>query len=296
MSQKRRINIYVPNNGVGLNSDSILISSLLQNHDLKIYDINLIKENIRKGDVGIHIQNYDIKLVEHCKINILIPNEEWMHITELQHLNCFDHILVKSKYAKTLFDVYSKNVNVIGFFSLDKYFFPTNENKILHFRGKSIQKNHELTQLFREIKILESFSNLYTENQIVTYLNSYNVHICCSLYEAWGHYLWEGMSCGKLVICSEIPVFKEYLDPDLVKFVPLKGIYDHVINYNFLNTKTFKLRKGFITNKEKFKELIDNKEELFEFQRKNSMKIRDYFLYVNHNNKHRFLNLMNYIL
>ena len=296
LKHQTKINIYVPNNSVGLYSDGILLSLLLKHYNIKSYDINISKENIRKGDVGIHIQNYDIKLLDHCNVNILIPNEEWMYISELENLNCFDYVLVKSKYAKSLFDRYSKNVNVIGFFSLDRYFFPTSENKILHFRGRSIQKNHELTQLFSEIKILESYLNFYNENEIITYLNSYNVHICCSLYESWGHYMWEGMSCGKLVICSEIPVFKEYLDPDLVKFVPLKGIYDNVINYNFLNTKTFKLRKGFITDKEKFKELLSDKQDLFEFQHKNSRKIRDNFLYVNNSNKHKFLKLMDFIL
>ena len=86
------------------------------------------------------------------------------------------------------------------------------------------------------------------------------------------------------------------MDPDLVKIVPLKGIYDNVINYNFLNTKTFKLRKGFITDKEKFKELLSDKQDLFEFQHKNSRKIRDHFLYVNNSNKHKFLKLMDFIL
>ena len=291
-----KLNIYVPNNGVGLYSDGILISSLLKDYDVKSYDINITKENIRKGDVGIHIQNYDIKLLNFCKINILIPNEEWMYISELEHLNCFDYVLVKSKYAKSLFEKYSKNVNVIGFFSLDRYFFPKSKEELLHFRGKSIQKNHELTQLFSEIKILESNTKYYSDQEIISYLNSYDVHICCSLYESWGHYMWESMSCGKLVICSEIPVFKEYLDPDLVKFVPLKGIYDNIINYNFLNTKTFKLRKGFITNREKFKELISNKKDLFEFQKKNADKIRDHFLYINYTNKQKFLKFIDYIL
>ena len=165
LKHQTKINIYVPNNSVGLYSDGILLSLLLKHYNIKSYDINISKENIRKGDVGIHIQNYDIKLLDHCNVNILIPNEEWMYISELENLNCFDYVLVKSKYAKSLFDRYSKNVNVIGFFSLDRYFFPTSENKILHFRGRSIQKNHELTQLFSEIKILESYLNFYNENE-----------------------------------------------------------------------------------------------------------------------------------
>jgi hypothetical protein len=108
--------------------------------------------------------------------------------------------------------------------------------------------------------------------------------------------LWEAMSCGKLVICSEIPVFKEYLNPELVKFVPIKNIYDFVINYEFLNSKKYKFRKGYFVDNFKFNELLNNKEDLFEFQKRNSDNIRQHFLDINKINKNRFLNIIKYIL
>jgi hypothetical protein len=108
--------------------------------------------------------------------------------------------------------------------------------------------------------------------------------------------LWEAMSCGKLVICSEIPVFKEYLDPNLVKFIPIKDVCIHNMNYEFLNTNDYKLRKGYTVDEVKVKELLSNKNELVEFQKKNCDNIRQYFLDVNKTNKNKFLNILKYII
>ena len=104
------------------------------------------------------------------------------------------------------------------------------------------------------------------------------------------------MSCGKLVICSEIPVFKEYLDPNLVKFIPIKDVCNHNINYEFLNTNDYKLRNGYIVDDIKVKDLLNNKEGLLEFQKKNCDNIRQYFLEINKTNKQKFLNTIKFIL
>jgi hypothetical protein len=104
------------------------------------------------------------------------------------------------------------------------------------------------------------------------------------------------MSCGKLVICSEITVFKEYLDPELVKFISIKFINEYAVNYEFLNTKNYKFRKGYFVDTVKFDELLNNKEELFEFQKKNCDNIRQHFLDVNKTNKQKFLETIKFIL
>jgi hypothetical protein len=142
---------------------------------------------------------------------------------------------------------------------------------------------------------IDSNINYLSDNAVTYNLNNHDLHICCSLYESWGHYLWEAMSCGKLVICSEIPVFKEYLDPELVKFIPIKDVCSHNINYEFLNTNDYKLRKGYIVDEVKVKELLSNKNELLEFQKKNKELIREYFLYINEKNKKKFLKTIEFI-
>jgi len=51
-----KVNIYYWNNGVGLKNDIILLTQVLKEFDVVIYDIS--KEIInRKSDIGIFIQN-----------------------------------------------------------------------------------------------------------------------------------------------------------------------------------------------------------------------------------------------
>jgi len=292
-----KINVYYWNNGVGVVNDVLLLSSLLSTlfRDIIRYDLSTTND-YRKSDIGIYIQNVDNNTLQYNKKNIFIANEEWITSYELNLFNNFECIITKSTYAKSLLDPYHKNVINTGFFSLDRYFFPKNTNEILHFKGKSIQKNTELVNGLNHVKILDSNINYLSDNDVTYNLNNHDIHICCSLYEAWGHYLWEAMSCGKLVICSEIPVFKEYLDPELVKFIPIKFINEYVVNYEFLNTKNYKFRKGYFVDTVKFDELLNNKEELFEFQKKNCDNIRQHFLDVNKTNKQKFLETIKFIL
>ena len=291
-----KINLYYWNNGVGVVNHSRLMKSLLHEYDVVEYDIS-IKNEYRKGDLGIFIQNILPEHFENNKKNVYIICEEWLTQFEIDNINRFDYVFTHSDYARELLYPFHKKVINTGFFSLDRYFFPKHTEKILHLKGKSIQKNHELVWDFKkEVNILDSNYKYLSENELVYELNNHDIHICCSLYESWGHYLWEALSCGKLVICSEIPVFKEYLNPELVKFVSIKYTYEHVINCEFLSTKKYKFRKGYFVDKLKFKSLFDNKEELFEFQKKNKDDIRNFFLTINKNNKNKFLNIIKYII
>lgn len=290
-----KINVYYWNNGVGIVNDAILLKTVLKYYDVKLYDMS-INTISRPSDLGIFIQNIWTEQIDKNKKNVYIVNEEWLNDEEKSCLNRFNYIFVKSSYAKLLLDPYHKNVICTGFFSLDRYFFPKNTNEILHFKGKSIQKNTELVKDLNYVNILDSSINYLSDNDITYNLNNHDIHICCSLYEAWGHYLWEAMSCGKLVICSEIPVFKEYLNPELVKFIPTKNTYDYNTEYEFLNTKNYKLRKGYIADDTKVKELLSKKDELLEFQKKNCDNIRQHFLDINKINKQKFLDIFKYII
>ena len=290
-----KINVYYWNNGVGIVNDAILLKTVLKNYDIKLYDMS-INVICRPSDLGIFIQNIWTEQIDKNKKNVYIVNEEWLNDEEKSCLNRFNYIFVKSSYAKSLLDPYHKNVINTGFFSLDRYFFPKNTNEILHFKGKSIQKNTELVKDLNCVNILDSSINYLSDNDVTYNLNNHDIHICCSLYEAWGHYLWEAMSCGKLVICSEIPVFKEYLDPELVKFVPTNKTDDLHSEYKYLKDKKYPLRETYITDKIYFNNLLKDKDYLFEFQNKNSENIRNYFLDVITKNKKKFLKTIEYII
>lgn len=293
-----KINIYYWNNGVGVVTDSIILSEILSSFDVVVYDVSK-NNHYRNSDMGIFIQNIWLDYLNHNKKNIYIINEEWLNETEISYLKYFDLLIVKSNHAKQLLNSYHNNIVNTGFFSLNKYTETHSTGNILHFKGKSIQKNHELSFKYKDkynIKILDSETNYLSNTEIINALNDYDIHICCSLYEAWGHYLWEAMSCGKYVICSEIPVFKEYIDPDLVKFVPIIYTANYNTEYRFLNTNNYKFRTGYFVDENIFQQILDEKNKLLELKTQNYLNIINYTKDVMLKNKNCFVNtIINFI-
>jgi hypothetical protein len=85
------------------------------------------------------------------------------------------------------------------------------------------------------------------------------MHVCISLYESWGHYLFEGLSTGAEIICSDIPAFKEQLDPSLVNFIPTTLNINTDYMYDSDNTNgTFPLRKSFYVDESIFRSTLQN--------------------------------------
>jgi len=245
---------------VGIVTDAILLKDLIYNNISEQVDVKFVGEHsIETADVGIWIQNYNTNLLNNFKKNIFFINEEWAGINELSNLHLFDYVICKSKYAKDLLSPYH-NVIHLPFISKD-YYDPNiaRYNSYLHFAGRSIQKNTELVlstsknltliDPYNRYKVCENVNhiNVYqSTNQLVNLLNSHNTHICCSLYESWGHYLYEGLSTGAEIICSDIPVFREQLDPDLVHFIPTTESIDLNYQYDVDNiNKIFPTRKSF---------------------------------------------------
>jgi len=258
---------------VGIVTDAILLKELIEKNISENVDVIFVGENhIESSDIGIWIQNYDINLLNLFKKNIFFINEEWAGINELSNLHLFDYVICKSKYAQTLLKSY-RNVIYIPFISRNFYNPEVQRhNQFIHFVGRSIQKNTELVlTLKNQLTLIDPYNrykvcknvnhiNAYqSTDQLINLLNSKNIHICCSLYESWGHYLFEGLSTGNEIICSDIPAFREQLDPSLVHFIPTTEKIN--VNYQFdfdnINTK-FPLRKSFHIDEIGFKNKIEN--------------------------------------
>ena len=267
-------NIYVYNNGVGIVTDAILLKNLIKRYvhnDVQIIFLDNIKSDLN-ADVGIWIQNYDINLLHHHKKNIFFINEEWVGTWDLENLKLFDQVICKSQYAKNLLRSYN-NVTYIPFVSKDVYD-PSIDRakKFLHFMGRSIQKNTELVlkqtipitiiDPYNRYKPSSNFTHInsyQTNESISNLLNSHNIHICCSLYESWGHYLFEALSTGNEIMCSDIPVFKEQLDPDLVHFIPSIKTTNSDYLFDTDNTNnTFTLRNSYYVDQSIFEYTLIN--------------------------------------
>lgn len=287
---------------MGIVTDAILLKDLIYNNVSEQVEIKFVGEQeLETADVGVWIQNYNINLLNNFKKNIFFINEEWAGSLELSNLHLFDYVICKSKYAKELLSSY-RDVIHLPFISTDYYDSSILRNhSILHFAGRSIQKNTELAlntsnnltliDPYNRYKVNNNINHINTyqsSNQISQLLNSHNIHICCSLYESWGHYLYEGLSTGSEIICSHIPVFREQLDPDLVHFIPTTESVDLNYQYDLDNVnKTFPMRKSFRVDREiyintikYFKPKGSNKTRRFLFKQiidKNSKSLVSFF-------------------
>ena len=287
---------------MGIVTDAILLKDLIYDNISEQVDIKFVGEqNLETSDVGIWIQNYDINLLNLFKKNIFFINEEWAGINELSNLHLFDYVVCKSNYAKKLLSSYY-NVIHLPFISADYYDSSILRNhSILHFAGRSIQKNTELAlstsnnltliDPYNRYKVNNNINHINTyqsSNQISQLLNSHNIHVCCSLYESWGHYLFEGLSTGAEIICSDIPVFKEQLDLDLVHFIPTVENVDLNYQYDTDNIdKKFPLRKSFYIDEIYFKNKIENFEPIGKSEER-----RKLFNNIIHSNKKKIIDFI----
>ena len=255
----KTIKISYYNNGVGETKDCNLLVELLKD-DFKIIvndvlrDLHSIYVNGKKSyqveriegeqvDIGIYSNCY-YHDTDDVKIKILILNEEWLNLIDHIHLRTFDIIIVKSKYAENILKGTHPNIKTLYFWSEDR-FDPTvkEEKEILHLSGMSIQKGTESLVNREDITILDGKNNFkgcrsnyingyQSDVDITKYMNKCNLHVCPSLYEAHGHYMFEGLSCGKSIVCTRIPVWEESVPDDIVTYVDVEEYASQYFGHN----------------------------------------------------------------
>ena len=295
--QKRSVCFYTSNTGVGLVADVSLLQDILFDH----YDIDVIYFNNS-------LKSPSRELTTHKKYDL--------GITKLSVLKRFDKIICKSTFGQQLLSPYNNNVVVSGFISKDRYN-PTvkKENNFIHVMGKSAQKGTEcVLNNFNQpnqklpITIIESrdgctldkmytdsnfnyIKGFITEEEMNAEFNKHSMHLCPSIYEGWGHYMYEALSTGALTYVTKIPMFLEWLDPDLVIFLDCKfeQLNPSRTNIHFLsvdrknNTHQF----GWLVDQNDLKENIENYKQHLE--KHDPIKVRKFFLHLNQKNSNTLI-------
>lgn len=296
--------ILTYNNRAGIVADALLIQELIYrnlNNSVDIMFIDTMDPN-SSGEIAIWIQNPKYERLHNFKKNVWFMNEEWSAHWDLDKLNMFDYVVVKSEYAKKLIQPLRPDVICLPFISYNY-----NENdvkktkKFIHFNGKSMQKNTEvvmnqsvdmtvidLTSRFSPPSNINYINQYLVKRDLRNILNQHSVHVCPSLYESWGHYLFEGLSTGAEIICSDIPAFSEHLDRSLIHFVPTTEKIDPSYFYcEEAAYRDFIVRKAFFVDEQKFKDTLENFEpigkenqriEMFhDIMSKNAKKLVEFF-------------------
>ncbi len=193
----------------------------------KLYDANIALEHVRPAWFAL------------ARVNLLVPNPEWLSPRSQRYLKRFDAILCKTHYAGGLFSALGCRAVHIGFSGIDCLDRDvTRQPTFLHLAGASRMKGTErLLKLWQrhpewpKLLVLQSprtaaamakpmpaniehrVGYLSDIREIRRLQNSHLFHLCLSETEGWGHYLAEGMSCEAVVVTCDAPPMNELVTP-----------------------------------------------------------------------------------
>jgi glycosyltransferase involved in cell wall biosynthesis len=195
---------------------------------LTLYDANIALEHVRPDWFAL------------ARVNLLVPNPEWLSARSQRYLSRFDGILCKTRYAAELFAARGCRAMHIGFRSTD-CFEPDvpRQPTFLHLAGASRMKGTlRLLALWQrhpewpKLTVLQSprtaihladpvpvnidhrIGYLGDVREIRRLQNTHVFHLCPSETEGWGHYIAEAMSCKAVVITCDAPPMNELVTPE----------------------------------------------------------------------------------
>ena len=292
-----KINIIYCDNSVGITADVKIMQRELISHEVNMHNAYL-QQPAPKADANIFIQGFDFETYKNFDCaprNILIPNQEWLNSFEVELVSKCTHVWCKTKYAKEKLLHRNKNCIITGFTSFDMYDEKIAKKKqFLHFKGLSAQKNTELVvKAFTKnrypliicdpndkVKVQEEnikiYTNYLTREQKIKDMNESFVHLCPSLMEAWGHYVYEGLSVGATVILPDAHIYDEITNKDIAVFLPaVKKLDENILFSSSESLKTYPLRESYFINEKSFETICHL---LYESEPRFNSLARQYFL------------------
>lgn len=260
-----RIQLLAWNNRRGLTHDTELMASSLTalGHRVDITSLGphrhdgrwkslwmraqMLGRRLASGDASLHLYDINIAL-EHvrppffdlARLNVLVPNPEWLSPRSQRYLNRFDAIFCKTEHVRALFDAAGYPTIRIGFDSADNHRPGAGrQRRFLHLAGASPMKGtRRLVALWKRhpewppLLVLQSAREsvvpphsdcanieirsgfIQDAEELRRLQNEHAFHLCLSETEGWGHYIVEAMSCGAVVITCDAPPMSELVRPD----------------------------------------------------------------------------------
>ena len=275
----KKINLIYYNNGVGLTKDALILDNILSDYFI-VNHVHIDNKKCENSDINLFIQNVDENNIEFlftANKNILIPNIEWMSSFCIENLSRFDLILSKSNECQTYLSKYNPNIKVCGFSSVDRFVPSIKKQKtFFHLCGRSIQKNTELVvDVFNEnglpITIVDCTGRFLGKTQPnINYINSFlseqeinrlfneNLyHICPSINEGWGHYIYEALSCESVVFVPNSSPMNEFLTNECCVMVDCYNKMDYIDSFYAKESYHFPFRHMNYVSKTELKTKIE---------------------------------------
>jgi hypothetical protein len=237
-----KINLLTHDNGVGLTQDVKIIRKILKGYDCEFIDLRTGSPT--RCDINIFFEHISPKYYSFAKVNLFFPNPEWFEWPHM--LRGLDLVLCKTHDCQRIFDTIKSEKDTwqtvyTSFTSEDRNTGQRAEEIVyLHTAGQSTAKGTDtvfkawkedypiliLTKL-RDFKyyqrkqdnILTCFERVPLD--ILKELqNKCTFGVCPSEYEGFGHYIWEGKSCGQIIITTDAPPMNEMVTTDNGFLIP----------------------------------------------------------------------------
>jgi len=291
-------NFITADNGVGLSRDMKIFADALdlkKDIDWFFCDYHSHKKP-PKRDINVYFELVDSMYFDTADFHILVPNPEWYLPRWTKLLDRFDLVLCKTHHAVEVFKPYVGGKAIFVGFTSDDRFLNVQKDYTLPacFMGKSMTKGakpvydacvlHDKPLLLLSNKLNEKW--IKSVGQVVTYRgrledddfmkiqNTQGIHVCCSDYEGFGHYINEAKSTGAVIITTNYPPMNEICSEDFAFFVRAKPnrkqglvqtcivdsvdfirVYNEVVNTDPETLKEMgeKARRSFLINDKGFK-------------------------------------------
>ena len=213
------IAIIGSDNGVGLTRDSTILTGMLQSHGHNVWFSDWRSTRPITADINIHLELIGINALRAAKVNVFIPNPEWIEHGQMPYLSRINVVFAKTQDTKKIFSNLHRNVTYTGFTSIDRYMPDITKKKVFaHFQGKSEYKGTaQVMQAARNAKVRVHHykCNPYlNDDEYKIAQNTTLIHLCPSIYEGFGHYINEAKSCGAVILTTNHPPMNELIRPE----------------------------------------------------------------------------------
>lgn len=252
---KNDVRIVARNNGVGIDRDvEILRTAIGRWTEPPAFSgyrsISPLRQWVghrRRGSTIVFLERVATRWLRSAEQFILIPNQERFPRRLLGTLRRVDHILCKSRHARSIFAEHHESVHYSGFTSIDRRMqgVAPDAREFFHLGGGSSLKGTDmlvglwrrrpdwprLTVVWHRRGGIEGrmpdnirmITHYLPDEELRRLQNECGVHLCPSRSEGWGHYLVEAMSCGATVVTTDGPPMNEIVGPARGVLVP----HDH---------------------------------------------------------------------
>lgn len=244
----RKIRVVCRENQVGLSRDLRILTDILRSLGVE-GDIARPVGEMSGGErfaMNVFVESLWPPFLDAAAVNCMLPHPEWFNAEWKQHLPKL-HILAKTRDAEKIFSLLGAKTTYVGWTSADRFSPRTPRYRaFLHLAGKSSYKGtgavYEAWKRHPEWPPLvivahpaldieaRDQNNVYVvrkyleDDDLLQLQNECCFHICPSVYEGFGHYIMEGLSCGAVVLTTGAPPMSELVDERHGILVPYDSV------------------------------------------------------------------------